>query len=281
MSIDLHSHSYYSDGFLSPQALIELAKKQGCQTLCLSDHDTTAGLDEAQDTADKLGVNLIHGVEASALWQQQTVHIVGLGIDKNNTILQAGLKQHQIFRKQRARLMAKGLEQVGIKDAYHKTLKFAPKKMLTRTHFAKMLIDEKICSNMGSVFKRYLTGNRPGSVAPQWQAMSAVINWIHQAGGLAVLAHPFRYRFTNAKVGRLLSAFGEMGGDGLEVVVGGSLLEEVNKAAQLALKYNLLGSMGSDYHGWAGEYRQLGKLPPLPNSITPIWSKLNTIKYQA
>ena len=273
MKIDLHSHSYYSDGFLSPKALITLAKEQACDMLCLSDHDTTSGLDQAQLSAKQLDIKLIHGVEISALWQNQTIHIVGLNIDKNNSTLQQGLQTHQRFRQDRALLMAQGLEQAGVKNAYEKAMQLAPQKMLTRTHFAQMLVKEKVCSSMGNVFKRFLTGNKPGAVKPQWQSLEQVVSWIRQAGGLAVLAHPFRYQFSLAKIGRMLNDFSGNGGDGIEVVVASSTLEEVQKAEQLALEYQLLASQGSDYHGWQGQYHQLGKLLPMPKTLTPVWQQ--------
>lgn len=281
MRIDLHSHSYYSDGFLSPTELLDLAKNHGCEALCLSDHDTTNGLDEAQIAADKNGIKLIHGVEISALWQNQTVHILGIDVDKTNPILQAGLKKHQDFREIRAQEMAKGLLRSGIKQAYEKSRELArnPEKstMLTRTHFAQMLIKEGVCKNMNAVFKRFLTGNKPGGVLPQWQEMVEVVDWIRQAGGIAVMAHPFRYRFSRAKVGRLLTAFKAAGGQGVEVVTGNSDEGEIKLAAALARQHDLLASAGSDYHGWQGEYRQLGRLKPMPETLKTVWDNISII----
>lgn len=266
MKTDLHTHSYYSDGVLSPSELVKLAKSEACEVLALSDHDTTAGLDEAQQQADKLYLKLIASVEISAQWQGQTVHIVGLGIDKENTTLQAGLKQHQVLRQVRARKMGLGLEQAGIKNAYQKAKALAP-YMLTRTHFAQMLIQEDICCDMNTVFKYYLSGNKPGAAPASWANLAAVVGWILVAGGVAVLAHPFRYGFTPSVMTQLLADFKDCGGGALEVVLSHSTDQEIRKGTKLAKRYNLLASLGSDYHGWSNQRQQLGRLKSTPANL--------------
>lgn len=271
MKIDLHNHSYYSDGVLSPSEVVRLAKKEGCDVFALTDHDTTDGLAEAQQQADKIGLKLVHGVEVSAMWSKMTVHIIGLGVDINNATLQAGLKQHQEFRRVRAEKMARGLGGAGVFNAMEKTQAIAKTDMITRTHFAQMLVQEGVCKDMRSVFKRFLTGKKPGGVGGKWAEYDEVISWIHAAGGQAVLAHPLRYHMTNTKVKRLLSHLAGAGLDGVEVVTGSSSADEITLVGQWAKEFNLLSSQGSDYHGWPNQRVVIGKLLEMPNPETTIW----------
>jgi len=243
MKIDLHCHSYYSDGVLSPSEVVLLAKKEGCDVFALTDHDTTDGLIEAQQQADKSGLSLVHGVEISAMWSNMTVHILGLGVDINNEILQMGLKQHQEFRQLRAEKMARGLGGAGVFGALEKTQAIAKKSMITRTHFAQMLVQEGVCKDMKSVFKRFLTGKKPGGVGGKWAEYDEVISWIHAAGGKAVLAHPLRYRMTNTKVKRLLNHLSGAGLDGVEVVTGSSSSDEITLVSQWAKEFGLSASV--------------------------------------
>ena len=274
MIIDLHNHSYYSDGVLSPKEVVSSAKEQGCDVFALTDHDTTDGLVEAQQQADKIGLKLIHGVEVSAMWRNMTVHIVGLDVDIENTTLQTGLMQHQAFRQVRAQKMARGLGGAGIFGAMEKTQAIAKTDMITRTHFAQMLIQEGICKDMKSVFKRFLTGKKPGGVGGKWADYDAVIEWIHAAGGKAVLAHPFRYRMTNTKIKRMMTDLAEVGLDGVEVVTFHSTTEEISLMSKWADELDLLYSIGSDYHGWPNQRVEIGRLPLLPEHSKNIIKSL-------
>ena len=271
MKIDLHCHSYYSDGVLSPSEVVLLAKKEGCDVFALTDHDTTDGLIEAQQQADKSGLSLVHGVEISAMWSNMTVHILGLGVDINNEILQMGLKQHQEFRQLRAEKMARGLGGAGVFGALEKTQAIAKKSMITRTHFAQMLVQEGVCKDMKSVFKRFLTGKKPGGVGGKWAEYDEVISWIHAAGGKAVLAHPLRYRMTNTKVKRLLNHLSGVGLDGVEVVTGSSSSDEITLVSQWAKEFGLSASVGSDYHGWSGQRVRIGHLQDMPSANETVW----------
>ena len=204
MKADLHNHSYYSDGILSPAEVVNIASKAKCDLFSLTDHDTTDGLVEAQLEADKVDLNLISGVEISAFWRNRAIHIIGLGIDVENNILQAGLDFNKEIRKERAEKIALGLRRSGIKDSLEKAKEISGGHMLTRTHFAQMLIKEGYCKDMKSVFRRYLTGKKPGGVRAEWKNFDEVIKWIHSAGGKALIAHPFRYQFTHTKIKQLL-----------------------------------------------------------------------------
>ena len=274
MKADLHNHSYYSDGVLSPREVVTLAFDSGCDLFSLTDHDTTDGLNEAIKAADDLSVNLITGVEISAFWRNMTIHIVGLDVDIGSDVLQAGLRHNQLLRAERAEKIALGLRRAGIVHAMEKTQALSKTLMLTRTHFAQMLIQEGYCKDMKSVFRRFLTGKKPGGVRVEWKKFDEVIGWIHSAGGRAVLAHPFRYSMTNTKIKKMLLDFKEAGGDGVEVVTATSTSDEINWSAQWASEFSLLSSCGSDFHGWPNQRIQIGRLADLPESSNEIWKHL-------
>jgi predicted metal-dependent phosphoesterase TrpH len=274
MKADLHNHSYYSDGVFSPTEVVRLADEADCNLFALTDHDTTDGLAEAQQMADELSVNLVSGVEISALWRNMTIHIVGLGIDINNDILQKGLNYNQRLREERAEKIALGLRRAGITDALEKTQELSKTDMITRTHFAQMLIREGYCKDMKSVFRRFLTGKKPGASRVEWRSFDEVVGWIHAAGGLAVIAHPFRYRMTQTKIKNMFLNFKEVLGDGVEVVTATSTAEEITLSNRWAKEYKLLSSCGSDYHGWPNQRIQIGCLRDLPNLDNAIWRYL-------
>ena len=274
MKADLHNHSYYSDGVLSPSEVVRHAIEGGCDLFSLTDHDTTNGIAEAKKEADKLGLNLVNGVEISAFWRNSAIHIVGLGVDIDNDVLQVGLEFNQALRIDRAKKIAFGLRRSGIKDALEKAQKISGGHMLTRTHFAQMLIQEGYCKDMKSVFRRYLTGRKPGGVRVEWKNFDEVINWIQSAGGKALIAHPFRYRMTHTKIKKMLSEFKLASGDGFEVVNANSSEEEISLGNQWIEEYDLLASVGSDFHGWPNQRVQIGNLADLPNYSRAIWSYL-------
>ena len=274
MKADLHNHSYYSDGFFSPAEVVKFAYEAGCDLFSLTDHDTTEGIAEAQVEADKLGLELLNGVEISAFWRSMAIHIIGLGIDIDNDILQAGLEHNRDLRKVRAEKIALGLRRSGIKDALEKAQIISGGYMLTRTHFAQMLIQEGYCKDMKSVFRRYLTGKKPGNVRVDWTDFDEVINWIQSAGGKAFIAHPFRYRMTHTKIKKLIKDFKDSSGDGFEVVNANSTREEITLGNQWSEDHDLLASCGSDFHGWPNQRVQIGNLTELPNPKRAVWSHI-------
>ena len=274
MKADLHNHSYYSDGVLSPSEVVKLASEAHCDLFSLTDHDTTDGIEEAQLEAKELNLNLINGVEISAFWRNMPIHILGLGIDITNDILQTGLEHSQKLRKERAEKIALGLWRSGIKDALEKTQSLSKTDMLTRTHFAQMLISEGYSKDMKTVFRSYLTGKKPGSVRVEWRDLDEVIQWIHAAGGKAFIAHPFRYGMTHTKIKTMLNDFKFLLGDGIEVVTGSSSEEEIQLGSQWVVKYNLLATSGSDFHGWPNQRIQIGNLKDLPDIKRAIWRYL-------
>jgi predicted metal-dependent phosphoesterase TrpH len=246
---DLHSHSTASDGTLSPAGLVQAAHAAGVNVLALTDHDTTDGIGEAGAVADRLGLQLVAGVEISVSWQSLTVHILGLNINRDCSILQDGLLGLREFRDWRAEEIARRLEKSGIGGAYEGACALA----------------------QGRIFKRYLVVGKPGYVPGQWTSLEDALDWIHRAGGLAVIAHPARYRLTATKLRRLMGDFRELGGAGIEVVSGSHTRDNINTMAMCARRESLLASRGSDYHGPENPWVRLGQLAELPAGCRPIW----------
>lgn len=270
-SYDLHTHSTASDGTLSPADLIAHARAQGVERLALTDHDVTDGLATAAAAAEQNGVVLIPGVEVSVTWNHQTVHVVGLHIDPGSSALQAGLARLQAFRRWRCEEIAERLEKHGLSGAYEGARRFASGNIVSRTHFARYLVECGRAATVRDVFKRFLVHGRPGYVPGAWAELEAAVGWIRAAGGQAVLAHPARYRLTPTRLRVLAEEFRECGGVALEVVSGSHSLDDVRRMAQLATRSGLLASSGSDYHGPENPYRELGRLPELPAQCSPIW----------
>ena len=236
--IDLHTHSYYSDGALSPRDIVSRAINAGCNYLSLTDHDSVEGIEEAEKFAKNSEMNFIKGVEISAKYNSQSIHIVGLGIDSNEKSLLEGLYKNNQVRINRAKKISDGLSKVGIHFAYEKARMLSRTDYLTRTHFAQMLIKEKVCHNISSVFKKYMTGKKPGSVRVEWSSTIDVIKWIHQAGGIAVLAHPHRYKMSLTKLRKLARDLKMEGLDAIEIVNSFSKHEDIAIAKKLPMKIN-------------------------------------------
>ena len=261
MNIDLHTHSYYSDGLLSPKDIVRKAVNADCSFFSLTDHDTIEGLEEAKEYAESFKLIFINGVEISAQHNSQSIHIVGLGINPNEKLLLDGLRRNNQFRVERARKISEGLGKVGIQRAYENARNLSKTDYITRTHFAQMLIKENVCSNMSSVFKKYMTGKKPGSVKGEWALSVEVIKWIHQAGGLAILAHPLRYKMTLNKLKKLVKDLKFLGLDGIEIVNSFSSLEDIRVSKMIADENEILYSGGSDFHGWTDQKIEVGNIP--------------------
>lgn len=272
MLYDLHSHSTASDGTLEPIELLERAAAQGVDVLALTDHDTTAGLAEAGRAAQQCGIGLIKGVEISVTWEKQTIHILGLNIDDTQAELQAGLQRLRDFRHTRAMEIAHGLEKAGIIDAYEGAQKYAHGQLISRTHFARYLVECGKAINVSSVFKKYLVKNKPGHVGGEWASLEEALAWIRAAKGHAVIAHPARYKMSATKLRRLIETFKALGGVGLEVVSGSHSRNDKHNMAQYAQRYAMYASCGSDYHGPENPWIELGRLESLPATCEPIWT---------
>jgi len=272
LNYDLHCHSTASDGALSPREVVQRARSQGVDVLALTDHDVTAGLGEARAAAVEVGICLIPGVEISVTWNGITVHILGLGVDAENDSLQQGLRRLREFREWRATEIARRLDQHGISGAYEGAKKFSSGTLISRTHFAHYLIEQGHARHMRDVFKRFLVHNKPGYVAGEWAELSEAVDWIRQAGGQAVVAHPARYKISATKLRQFLEVFKACGGEGVEVVSSSHTPSDCANMARYARQFGLLASRGSDYHGPQHNWIELGKIPPLPDQCVPIWN---------
>ncbi|MCK5649605.1 MAG: PHP domain-containing protein [Gammaproteobacteria bacterium] len=271
MQIDLHTHSTASDGRLAPSELIARAAEAGVDVLALTDHDGTDGLDEARQSAIDAGIRFINGIELSVTWNKRTVHIVGLNFDPDYAPLKAGIQSLQDFRQSRAKEIALKLEKSGIKCAYEGAQRFSGGKMLGRMHFANFLVAAGYAKNVRSVFKHYLVNNKPGHVTGDWATMEDAVSWITEAGGVAVIAHPARYKLTRTKLRKLIKDFVSAGGRAIEVVSGSHDVNEMNTMACHADDFDLYASSGSDFHDPDFTWIKLGRLPELPAKCKPVW----------
>ena len=270
---DLHNHSTCSDGLLTPTQLIELAARTGANPIALTDHDTVEGLAEARAAAQSLGVVLVNGVEISVSWGETTLHIVGLDIDPEAEALAAGLQGIREGRLERGRKIAAALGRLGIEDAFEGAHALAQNKtMLGRTHFARHLLQRGAVKNMQAAFDRYLIKGRPAYVAHEWARLEDAVTWIRAANGVAVLAHPGRYKLRRDEMRELLARFKDMGGAAIEVVTGSHTREHYATYRKLAMEFGLAASRGSDFHGPGESSFEPGRLPQLHESLTPVWS---------
>jgi predicted metal-dependent phosphoesterase TrpH len=273
LNADLHCHSIVSDGTLSPEELAIRAHQNGVQLWSLTDHDVLGGQARARLAAKNLGMSYLAGVEISISWMNQTVHIVGLGVDDRNIILEEGLRATRDGRELRAQQIAAQLEQVGIHNSYEGALHFAGNPdLIARTHFARFLVEQKVCSNMDEVFRKYLVPGKPGYVSHRWASLDEAVQWIRGAGGEAVIAHPGRYKLNSLQMDELYARFKDLGGNGIEVVTGSHSPDQYTTYAKVAERYGFMASRGSDFHDPHESDIDLGKLPHLPDHLTPIWS---------
>ncbi|WP_215410045.1 3',5'-nucleoside bisphosphate phosphatase [Janthinobacterium sp. JC611] len=272
LKVDLHCHSNISDGVLAPAAVAAYARKAGVDVWALTDHDEVSGVAAARAAALDLGMRFVAGVEISITWAGETVHIVGLQVDEANPGLVQGLHRTRSGRDARGREIARQLDLAGIPDAYEGALKFVGNPdLMSRTHFARYIVETGKCANIPDVFKKYLSEGKPGYVEHRWATLAEAVGWIRGAGGVAVIAHPGRYRFSDMAQGVLFDEFKQLGGVAIEVVTGSHSPDQYPEYAQLANAYGFLASRGTDFHA-PGESRvDFAKLPPLPSNVTPIW----------
>jgi 3',5'-nucleoside bisphosphate phosphatase len=284
-NFDLHNHSTFSDGMLSPEALVDLAVASGCDCIALTDHDTTAGVSRARAAAQGKGLKFVPGVEISVSWpgkavgqsagkpsRDQTIHIVGLGVDENNAQLSTSLQDIRTGRMERARRMADQFKAIGIHDMLEGALKFSDNPdMIARTHFARYLVERGVVREVGQAFGRFMTYGKLGYVEHEWASLSDALAWIKAAGGVAVLAHPGRYKIMPEELEALIAQFKTLGGDAIEVVTGSHSPEQYKVFSKLARKYSLEASRGADFHSIGESPYKPGELPPLDASLTPVW----------
>jgi hypothetical protein len=272
LNADLHCHSTVSDGTLEPVALAQRAHDRGVQLWALTDHDELGGLKAAAAAAEALGLPFVAGVEISVSWLHETLHIVGLRIDPDNETLRNGLEQTRSGRTRRAHAMAAQLAEAGIPDAFEGALNYVGNPdLIGRTHFARYIVEINRCDDVHEVFTKYLVAGKPGYVPVQWATLAEAVGWIHAAGGVAVIAHPGRYRLKEAEIRELFAQFKALGGEAIEVVTGSHSNDQFRRFASYAKEYGFLASRGSDFHGPKESRFDLGTLPPLPDSVVPVW----------
>ena len=277
LNADLHCHSVVSDGTLTPEELAARAKANGVELWSLTDHDELGGQARALAAAHAQGMRYLSGVEISVTFIGQTVHIVGLGFDADNAALLQGLRDTRGGRRQRAMEMSDGLARVGIHGAFEGALPYVGNpELISRTHFARFLVETGVCKDTNEVFRKYLTEGKPGYVAHRWAALADAVRWIVDAGGLAVVAHPARYKFTPNEEFALFTEFKGHGGRGVEVVTGSHSVAEYAIYAQTAKEFGLAASRGSDFHSPAESHTELGTLPLLSADLTPVWQLLSS-----
>jgi predicted metal-dependent phosphoesterase TrpH len=275
MNADLHCHSTVSDGTLEPEALATRAKANGVELWALTDHDELGGQRRAQEAARAADLPYLNGVEISVTFLDTTVHIVGLGIDSDDAALKQGLAATRGGREARAREMADELAKVGIADTYQGALRFVGNPdLISRTHFARHLVESGVCADTQEVFRRFLVEGKPGFVPHRWATLKNAVTWIGAAGGIAVIAHPARYKFSANEEYALFTEFKAHGGRGVEVVTGSHTAAEAVRYAEAAREYDLLASRGSDFHSPDESHTDLGTLPFLPGELTPVWELL-------
>lgn len=275
LNADLHSHSNVSDGTLTPEALAERAHAAGVQLWALTDHDEISGQARARSAALDLGLAWLSGTEISVSFAGETVHIVGLGVDIHDAALQAGLRATREGRLQRARDMAADLERVGIRNAFDGALAYVGNPdLISRTHFARHIVAQGHCAHTHEVFQRYLTPGKPGFVAHRWASLKDAVGWINGAGGVAVVAHPARYRFSANADWALFIDFKAHGGQAVEVITGNHSVADQLRYAETAREFGLAASRGSDFHSPSESRVDLGALPDLPGTLTPVWTLL-------
>ena len=272
---DLHCHSTTSDGTLTPEQLAARAAANGVDLWALTDHDEVGGQQQAMDAAHAHGMKYLTGVEISVTFADTTVHIVGLGFDHTDPRMAEGLADTRDGRGPRAVEMGEQLAQVGIPGAYEGALKYVGNpRLISRTHFARFLVDSGVCRDTSEVFRKYLTEGKPGFVPHRWAKLGDAVRWIQQSGGAAVIAHPARYNLSPTVEYALFSEFKQHGGQGVEVVTGSHTAAEALRYADMAREFGLVASRGSDFHSPDESHIDLGKLAPLPSDLTPVWSLL-------
>jgi predicted metal-dependent phosphoesterase TrpH len=277
LNADLHCHSVVSDGTLTPEALAERASANGVELWALTDHDEIGGLARARDAAHERRMKYLTGTEISVTFAGKTVHIVGLGFDADNPALAEGLRLTRSGRRERALDMAEGLKRSGIPGSYEGALQFVSNpELISRTHFARFLVESGVCRDTNEVFRKYLTEGKPGYVPHRWASLSQAVSWISDAQGLAVIAHPARYRFTPNEEFALFSEFKAHGGRGVEVVTGSHSAAESLTYADMAIEFGLAASRGSDFHSPDESHTELGTLALLSGALTPVWELLES-----
>lgn len=282
MNADLHSHSTVSDGLLPPEVLVRRAHANGVELFALTDHDEVSGLASAHAAAVACGMPFVTGVEISASWRgDHTIHILGFDFAADDAALIAGLAGVRNGRDARAKQMGMELDKVGIHDAYEGALKYVSNpRLIGRSHFARYIVAAGHAKEFKSVFDHWLAKGKPGYVPHVWATLEQAVAWVRNAGGIAVIAHPGRYRISKAELRELIAEFMAAGGEGIEVLSGSHSPDETREVSRLAREFGLLASRGSDFHGPGESWMDIGRMPALPEGLTPIWDKFKCLNHR-
>ncbi len=272
-NVDLHCHSTASDGDLSPHDLVLRAHQQGVTTLALTDHDTVAGLLEAQQAAEAMGMQLVSGIEVSCLWHHTTLHIVALNFGFANPVIEALQHAQTQARSARSEKIAHALVKKGLPDLLEDVRAIAPEGIPGRPHFAQLMLERGLVKSMEEAFKRYLGAGKVGDVQSCWRDMSEIMPILNQAGATCVIAHPCKYKLSWMRLRALFQEFRDLGGQGIEVAVSGHSPSEMASLAQECRRFGLKASVGSDFHSPRYSWAELGRAPTLPTNVTPIWEE--------
>ncbi len=256
---------------MSPNALLAYAADHGVDVLAITDHDTLGAYDQI-GAADTLPVTLLPGIELSTTWNGHGIHILGLNIDPQNQALRAGVARQQQTRETRARTIAARLTRLGIDNPYDAVKRRAGSASIGRPHFAQHLVAIGKVRDIRSAFRKYLGAGKIGDVRQGWASLPEVVDWIIAAGGVPVMAHPAKYKFTATKLRAMLADFKDAGGLGAEVVCGPQDAAVTKRLADLASDHELLASTGSDFHHPASSWSRPGAFPPLPPDVSPVWT---------
>jgi len=270
-SFDLHCHTTASDGSLEPRELLDRAIANGVSTLAITDHDTINGYLDIADFAKTQDIDLIPAIEWSCTWSKMNIHIVGLNLDVDTPTLQQGLERQRQARTQRADKIDERLQQRGLPSMLSAAQEQASGGQIGRVHFAKAMVDQGLVKDMNQAFKRYLGAGKPGDVKSMWPTLAEVVEWTNVAGGIAVIAHPNKYNLTRSKLRRLITDFKEVGGRGMEAVSGNERSLDIAYLGKLCNEFGLLASCGSDFHSPKQAWLDLGKIPDMPEGVTPVW----------
>ncbi len=275
MIADLHLHSHHSDGVLAPAALMQLVASQGVTLAALTDHDTVRGCPEAEQTCADLGIGFVPGVEITAGWQGQELHVLGLGIDPTSEALHAHLSTVRQLRHARLIEIGRRLErkkQLVVGEAIEELCRTHDSP--TRLHLARLLVSRGLVKDIADAFDHWLGRGQAGYAPAEWPALEVAVKAIREAGGQPVLAHPHRYKISAGALRRLLAEFGRVGGLGMEVAVGGMSSNDFDRLAQLARANGLAASTGSDFHDPGIPWNPPGRFAKLPPDLEHVAARL-------
>ena len=253
-------------------SLLQRASQQGVELMAVTDHDTIDGYLQVKEQWRDPVMRLVSGVELSCLWSGRLIHVVGLNMDVGSGQLLEGLQQQQQSREHRAHLIGHKLEKYGFLGGYEFAADLAGESQIGRPHFAQFLVARGHIRSEKEAFKRYLGAGKPGDIKLTWPDLISVVAWIVGSGGVAVLAHPLHYKMTATKLKALVADFKAAGGSALEIISGKQTPDRTRFLTDIALRFELSGSVGSDFHRPGMPWRELGQAGHLPKTCPPVWS---------